>query len=96
MKLKKQIKSAMVYPSTIMGVAGIVIVVLLVFVIPIFAQMFTDFGGTLPALTQFVIDISYFMKSNILIIVGGVGSAVFGFKNITGRRMEGRRSTSLL
>lgn len=91
MKLKKQIKSAMVYPSTIMGVAGIVIVVLLVFVIPIFAQMFTDFGGTLPALTQFVIDISYFMKSNILIIVGAVGLAVFGFKKYY-RTPNGRKT----
>jgi type IV pilus assembly protein PilC len=80
MKLKKQIKSAMVYPSTIMGVAGIVIVVLLVWVIPIFAQMFTDFGGTLPALTQFVIDLSYFMKSNIIKIALLVGAAVWGFK----------------
>ncbi|WDT76620.1 MAG: type II secretion system F family protein [Candidatus Manganitrophus sp.] len=95
MKLKKQIKSAMVYPSTIMGVAGIVIVVLLVFVIPIFAQMFTDFGGTLPALTQFVIDISYFMKSNILIIVGGVGSAVFGFKKYY-RTPNGRKTVDKL
>ncbi len=80
MKLKKQIKSAMVYPTTILGVAGIVIVVLLVWVIPIFAKMFTDFGGTLPALTQFVIDTSYFMKNNIIkFIVGGV-LAVYGFK----------------
>lgn len=80
MKLKKQIKSAMVYPSTIMGVAGIVIVVLLVWVIPIFAQMFTDFGGTLPALTQLVIDISYFMKRNILKMAVVIGLAVYGFK----------------
>jgi len=80
MKLKKQIKSAMVYPSTIMGVAGIVIVVLLVWVIPIFAQMFTDFGGTLPALTQFVIDISHFMKRNILKMAVIAGLAVYGFK----------------
>lgn len=80
MKLKKQIKSAMVYPSTIMGVAGIVIVVLLVWVIPIFAQMFTDFGGTLPALTQFVIDVSYFMQRSIIKIAVAVGLAVYGFK----------------
>lgn len=91
MKLKKQIKSAMVYPSTIMGVAGIVIVVLLVFVIPIFAQMFTDFGGTLPALTQFVIDVSHFMQSNILIIVGAVGAAVYGFKKYY-RTPNGRKT----
>lgn len=91
MKLKKQIKSAMVYPSTIMGVAGIVIVVLLVWVIPIFAKMFTDFGGTLPALTQFVIDISYFMKDNIFKIAGGIGLAVYGFKKYY-RTPNGRKT----
>ncbi|MFY9271047.1 MAG: type II secretion system F family protein [Candidatus Manganitrophaceae bacterium] len=80
MKLKKQIKSAMVYPSTIVAVAGIVIVVLLVWVIPIFAKMFTDFGGTLPALTQMVINVSYFMKDNLIKIAVGFGLAIYGFK----------------
>ncbi|HLG22969.1 MAG TPA: type II secretion system F family protein [Candidatus Manganitrophaceae bacterium] len=80
MKLKKEIKSAMVYPTTIMAVAAIVIVILMVWVIPIFAKMFTDFGGTLPALTQLVIDTSYFMQSNIIFIVGGVFGLSYGFK----------------
>src|SRR6266496_3818594 len=48
-KLKAQIKSAMVYPAAIVGVAIIVVSVLLVFVIPVFAKMFTEFGGSLPA-----------------------------------------------
>ncbi len=61
-KLKAQIKAAMVYPAAIVGVAIIVVSVLMVWVIPIFAKMFTEFGGTLPALTQFVIDISDFMQ----------------------------------
>lgn len=76
MKLKKQIKSAMVYPITILTVAVAVIIVLMVFVIPIFAKMFTDFGGTLPGLTQMVIDISHFMQRNILYMLAatvGVG-----------------------
>jgi len=72
MKLKKQIKSAMVYPITILGVALIVVTILLVWVIPIFAKMFTDFGGSLPALTQFVIDLSYFLQSNFLLISGSI------------------------
>ncbi|MGE3548622.1 MAG: type II secretion system F family protein, partial [Geobacter sp.] len=45
MKLKKQIKGAMVYPVTIMSIAVIVVGVILVFVIPTFAKMFADFGG---------------------------------------------------
>ena len=48
MKLKKQIKGAMVYPITIMSIAVIVVGVILVFVIPTFAKMFADFGGELP------------------------------------------------
>lgn len=80
MKLKKQIKSAMVYPLSIMGVALIVITVLLVYVIPIFAKMFTDFGGTLPSLTQYVIDLSHFMQKYFLLIVGGIFGAAIAFK----------------
>ncbi len=61
-KLKAQIKAAMVYPAAIVGVAIIVVSVLMVWVIPIFAKMFTEFGGTLPAPTQLVISISDFMQ----------------------------------
>ena len=80
MKLKKQIKSAMVYPATILFVAVIVIIILMVWVIPVFAKMFVDFGGTLPALTQFVIDTSHFMQRNIIYMVMGVVLGSFLFK----------------
>ncbi|MBN4054394.1 type II secretion system F family protein [Nitrospira defluvii] len=80
MKLKKQIKSAMVYPATIMGVALIVIVILMVWVIPIFAKMFTDFGGQLPGLTQLVIDTSHFMQRNIIYMAIAAFAASAAFK----------------
>jgi len=80
MKLKKQIKSAMVYPATILGVATIVIIILMVWVIPIFAKMFTDFGGTLPALTQLVIDTSHFIQRNIIYMAIATAAFVFFFK----------------
>jgi type IV pilus assembly protein PilC len=84
MKLKKQVKSAMVYPSIIISVAVIVISVLMVWVIPIFASMFTDFGGVLPLPTRIVMGASHFMKSYIVLIVaGGVGLAV-GLKKYYG------------
>lgn len=74
-KLKSQVKSAMVYPSAIVGVAIIVVSVLLVFVIPIFAKMFTDFGGALPGPTQFVIGVSEFMQRYIIfMIIAAVGA----------------------
>ncbi|QOX78692.1 type II secretion system F family protein [Trichlorobacter lovleyi] len=71
MKLKKQIKGAMVYPTTIMSIAVIVVGVILVFVIPTFAKMFADFGGELPAPTKFVIGLSNFLLKYIVVIIIG-------------------------
>ncbi|MBI4715614.1 MAG: type II secretion system F family protein, partial [Nitrospirae bacterium] len=94
MKLKKQVRSAMVYPGTIISVAAIVIVVLMVWVIPIFSEMFKDFGGELPAPTQMVIDASKFVKGNIVWIVLGFVGAVIGlrryYKTEGGRRLVDR------
>ena len=83
MKLKSQIKSAMVYPAAIMGVAVIVISVLMIFVIPIFARMFLEMSGGkvgLPFATQLVIDVSNFMKSNILFLIMGAAALVYAIK----------------
>ncbi|QTA92231.1 type II secretion system F family protein [Desulfonema magnum] len=74
-KLKAQVKSAMMYPIITMCVAFIVVMVLLVFVIPVFQDMFAGLGGELPALTQVVVDMSEFAKKNFLFI--GVGLAGF-------------------
>jgi type IV pilus assembly protein PilC len=79
-KLKSQIKAAMIYPAAILGVAIIVVSVLLVFVIPIFAKMFTDFGGTLPVLTQFVIGVSEFMQKYIVVIIAAAAGGIWGLK----------------
>lgn len=70
LKLKKQVKGAMVYPATIISIAVVVIGVILVFVIPTFAKMFADFGGTLPMPTLVVIGISNFLQKYILVIIG--------------------------
>ena len=82
-KLKGQVKSAMVYPSVIVIVATGVISVLLIFVIPIFENMFKEFGGgALPAPTQFVINLSQWMKSNIILIILFLGGVIAGWKYI--------------
>src|SRR3954471_4857615 len=57
-KLKAKVKGAMVYPSIVLTVAIGVTVVLLLFVTPTFEKMFRDFGGAMPAPTQFIIDLS--------------------------------------
>ncbi|MEX5218206.1 MAG: type II secretion system F family protein [Nitrospiraceae bacterium] len=83
MKLKGQIKSAMVYPIAILGVAVIVIAVLMVWVIPIFAKMFAEMSGGkvgLPGPTQLVIDISNFFQSYIVYIVIALAAGIYGTK----------------
>jgi type IV pilus assembly protein PilC len=83
MKLKGQIKSAMVYPSAIIGVAFIVITVLMIWVIPIFAQMFSELSGGkmgLPGPTQLVIDISNAFQSYWYIGLGVIIGIIFGIK----------------
>jgi len=83
MKLKGQIKSAMVYPSAILGIAFIVIAVLMIFVIPVFEKMFKDMSGgkmALPGPTQLVIDMSNFAQSSWYVILGGVILAAVAFK----------------
>jgi type IV pilus assembly protein PilC len=62
-KLNKKVKSAMTYPIAVIGLAVALVNVLLIFVIPVFASMFKDFGAKLPAPTQFLIDLSDFMKA---------------------------------
>ena len=62
-KLTKKVKSAMTYPIAVIGLAIALVNVLLIFVIPVFAAMFADFGAKLPAPTQMLIDVSNFMKS---------------------------------
>lgn len=62
-KLTKKVKSAMTYPIAVIGLAIALVNVLLIFVIPVFAAMFADFGAKLPAPTQFLIDLSEFMKA---------------------------------
>ena len=83
MKLKGAVKSAMVYPLTIVGVAIIVITILMIWVIPIFAKMFTDLSGGkvgLPGPTQFVIDLSEFMQHYIIYIAAALGGIAYAVK----------------
>jgi type IV pilus assembly protein PilC len=61
MKLKKRVKGAMVYPLVVSSIAVLVIAVIMIFVVPTFAKMFTTMGGTLPLPTLFVINTSNFL-----------------------------------
>lgn len=83
MKLKSQIKSAMVYPAAICGIAAIVITVLMIWVIPVFEKMFKEMSNgkmALPGPTQLVIDMSNFAQGNWYIILGAIVVGVIAFK----------------
>jgi len=79
-KLKKKVKSAMIYPISIVVVAVGVVMVLLLFVIPVFETMFKDMGAELPLPTQIVVNISRAVKSNIHFGIIALIIAVFLFR----------------
>ena len=68
-KLKRKVKSAMVYPAVVLCVAVIVVVVLLVFVIPVFEEVFSGLGSELPGLTTAVVGASNLLAENFLWVV---------------------------
>ncbi len=79
-KLKAQVKSAMTYPIITLAIAGVVVLVILVFVIPVFQEMFADFGEELPLPTQMVVAMSEIVKSKIVyLLIAGAGIFI-GFK----------------
>jgi len=69
-KLKRRVKGAMVYPAIVLTVAIGVVVVLIAFVVPTFEKMFKDMGGSLPAATQFLIDLSYGFRKRWYLFLG--------------------------
>ncbi len=81
-KLKSQVKGAMTYPAITLLVALIVVSVILVFVIPVFSEMFADFGSALPGPTLFVVGLSEFAINNIGWIIGGMIASVFIIKKV--------------
>jgi len=81
-KLKAQIKGAMTYPIITLIIAAVVVGVIMVFVIPVFEDMFKGLGGNLPTPTQIVVSMSRAIKSNIIYIIGGIIAFIFTFKRI--------------
>ena len=78
--LKSEVRGAMVYPAVIVSIAILVVVFLLIYVIPVFAEMFDSFGGTLPAPTRFVMYLSDLVQAYILYAVPLVVALFLLFK----------------
>lgn len=73
--LKRQVKTAMIYPGVVVGAAVVVTSILLIFVIPTFGEMFAGFGAALPTPTRIVIEMSDFMVAYGHLIFGGLFAA---------------------
>ena len=90
-ELRRQVKSAMVYPSLIGGFALVVLIALVAFLVPVFAGVFEDFGGELPAITKVTVALSDFITGKWYVAIILVWAAVFSFrkwKATTAGRMQ--------
>jgi type IV pilus assembly protein PilC len=78
-RLRKKVKSAMMYPTVVTVVAILITLFLLVKVVPVFADIFSGFGAKLPAPTQALVNVSDFVKRFIILIVLAGGGTVYGW-----------------
>jgi type IV pilus assembly protein PilC len=78
-RLRKKVKSAMMYPTVVTVVAILITIFLLVKVVPVFGEVFTSFNATLPTPTLYLIKISNFVKSYLLLLILAGGGAGYGW-----------------
>jgi len=79
-KLQRRVKSATIYPSVIITVAIAVVIILMVFVVPVFERIFQGFGAKLPTPTRVMIIISHFMKDYFIFMLGGAVGLFFAIR----------------
>ncbi len=82
MALKEKIKGAMTYPVICLAIAALILVVILVFVIPVFDEMFASFGSALPVPTQIVVTMSNVFQKNFVWIAMGIFAIFYTVKKI--------------
>src|SRR5688572_30780542 len=82
--LRRQVKSAMVYPGVIITFAGIVLLALVVFLVPVFEKIFSDFGGELPLITKITVGVSDFVVGRWYLLILMVVASIIGFKKWKG------------
>src|SRR5215204_6313347 len=78
-RLRKKVKSAMMYPTVVTVVAIAITIFLLVKVVPVFGEIFSGFGAKLPTPTQVLINLSEWLKKNIIILIPAAGMMVYGW-----------------
>jgi type IV pilus assembly protein PilC len=78
--LRRQVKSAMVYPIVIMTFAFLVLIALVAFLVPVFEGVFEDFGGDLPAITKVTVALSHFVTGRWYIAIALVVLVIYAFR----------------
>jgi type IV pilus assembly protein PilC len=78
--LRRQVRSAMVYPATVIVFALIVMFALVAFIVPVFAKIFTEQGAQLPALTRFTVGLSDALRGYPWLLAGGIFLVGFGVR----------------
>ena len=79
-QIKRRVKGAMIYPTMVMIFATLVLIGMLMFLVPIFVDIFSQLGGELPTLTQWVVNASDLMRAKWFIIIPGMAGLVVGFR----------------
>jgi type IV pilus assembly protein PilC len=77
--LRRQVRAAMVYPAVVISFAMIVMIALVAFIVPVFAKIFKEFGGELPALTKLTVGLSGFVTGRWYVCILGTVAAVWAF-----------------
>lgn len=88
-QIKRRVKGAMLYPLMVLSFASLVLTGLLLFLVPVFVNIFSQLGGDLPKLTQYVVAVSDLMKHRFYIIFPGIAGLIIGFRKW--KKTEGGR-----
>jgi type IV pilus assembly protein PilC len=92
--LRRQVKSAMAYPTVVLSFAMCVLLALIAFIVPVFVGVFKEFGGELPLITKFTVGLSHFVTGQWYLLLGGSVGTVVGIKkwksSVAGRKQWDR------
>ena len=78
--IKRRVKGAMIYPTMVLIFATLVLIGMLMFLVPIFVKIFQDLGGELPTLTQWVVNVSDFLRGRYYIVFPVLIASFFGLR----------------
>ena len=88
--IKRRVKGAMIYPTMVLIFATLVLIGMLMFLVPVFVKIFQDLGGQLPMLTQWVVNVSNFLRANYYFVFPAIAAVILGLRK--GKKTEqGRR-----